>query len=161
MKRRNALERKRKPQIIKAHIMFWTKPSAGALNALLVEHDLGLTQLVPENPFAKTLGDGVISAMRAGVRGRFDQQHWINTFNHCDRVVQLNIVALGFNEINMPPSLRSEQWRPVSNPFVLSISISDLDKARSFFQRRYGGSWPLSNGRLAILDWGTADLGSP
>jgi hypothetical protein len=141
--------------------MFWSKPSAGALNALLVEHDLGWTELVPENSFAKTLGDGVISAMRAGVRGLFDQQNWINTFNHCDRVVQLNVVALGFNEIKMPPLLRSEGWRPVRNPFVLNISLGDLDRARRFFRKRYGGSWPLSNGRLAIMDWGLTDLGSP
>jgi hypothetical protein len=139
--------------------MFWSKPSAGALNALLVEHDLGWIQLVPKNPFAKTLGDGVISAMRAGVRGRFDQEYWINNFNHCDRVVQLNVVALGFNELNMPPLLRSEGWRPVRKPFVLNISLGDLDKARRFFQKRYRGSWPLSNGRLALMNWGLADLG--
>ncbi len=139
--------------------MFWRKPSNAAINALLAEHDLRLIELVPANPFARTLADGIISAMRIGVRGAFDQTLWVNKFNCSQRYVQLNVVVLGFIEAGVPPLLRSEGWRQVLNPFVLVENSDDLSRAERYFQKRYGGSWRLSKGRLFLADWGLYDRG--
>lgn len=86
----------------------------------------------------------------------------MNVFNLSPRFVQLNVVALGLNELGDPPLLTSERWRLVRNPFVLSEAARELEKARRFFEKRYGSSlhgfsWRLRSRLLAIKEWGLCD----
>ena len=99
--------------------MFFNTSYSAALAALLAEHNLGYIELVPQNPFAKELKEGIISAFRAGDRTHFDQDWWVSTFNASSRSVQLNFVALGLNELGHRPILEGV-WPRVRNPMVLN-----------------------------------------
>jgi hypothetical protein len=129
-----------------------------ALNALLAEHSLGLVELVPENPFASQLKQGVLSAFRAGTSSRFDEARWVKEFYYQSRIVQLNFVAFGFNELGMRPMLPGENWQRVLNPLVIRNIESKLDKASQTLARRHGVTVHLRNSKLSITDWGVADL---
>lgn len=139
-------------------MLFSSEAYSAALNALLAEHDLGYIELVPENPFAARLKDGMMSAFRAGTRLRFDEEWWVATFNNESRVVQLNFVVMGFNELGMRPMLAGEDWQPVGNPLVLRNIESKLDKAGRYIARRHGKVVRLRTSRLALKDWGLADI---
>jgi hypothetical protein len=129
-----------------------------ALNALLAEHCLGLIELVAMNPFAAELREGIMSAFRVGSPFPQNEEAWSTKFNNLSRVVQLNFVAMGFNELGMLPSLPDEYWRPVRNPFILRGIEHKLDKASRYIERRHGTRVRLRDGKLALLDWGLDDL---
>lgn len=139
-------------------MLFASQAYLAALNALLAEHDLGFIELVQENPFAAKLKEGVISAFRAGTRVRFEDDSWIARFNHSDRLLQLNFVAMGFNELGERPMLAGEDWQPVQNPMVIRNIEGKVDKANRYLHRRHGKVVRLRNSKLAITDWGIADL---
>jgi hypothetical protein len=140
--------------------MFETQAYLAAVNALLTEHDLSLIELVPENSFVRKLRDGIHQGFLAGARGRRDDDWWLRTFNHAERVVQLNFVAIGFNELRMPPMLPREHWRPVRNPMVVRGVEHKLPKARAYFQRAHGIDIQLRRSKLVILDWGLSEAGT-
>ena len=138
--------------------MLFKSPSySAALAALLAEHDLGYIELVPQNSFAAELKDGIISAFRVGARQgrRFDQQDWINTFNHSNRLVQLNFVAFGLNELGHDPML--EAWPRVNNPMMLNNIEGKLDQAQRYVKRRHGALVTIRNSQLELKDWGLAE----
>lgn len=139
-------------------MLFSSEAYSAALNALLAEHDLGYIELVPENPFAARLKDGMMSAFKADTRLRFDEDWWVTTFNKESRIVQLNFVVMGFNELEMRPMLAGEDWQPVRNPLVLRNIVSKLDKAGRYIARRHGKVVRLRTSKLALKDWGLADL---
>lgn len=139
-------------------MLFSSQDYLAALNAVLVEHDLGLIEIVPENPTAAELKDGVIAALRAGQRGRFDEEFWVNKFNHADRLVQLNVVALAFNELGEKPMLQGEDWQPVRNPFVLRDIAGKISKATRAIERRHGRVVQIRASKLALQDWGIGEL---
>ena len=137
--------------------MFFSTSYSAALAALLAEHDLGYIELVPQNPFAKELKEGVISAFRAGDQTpHFDQEWWVGKFNTSSRVVQLNFVALGLNELGHRPMLE-EVWPRVRNPMVLNNIEKKLDKAAGYIEWRHGKCVRLRESRLSLDDWGLAD----
>ena len=139
--------------------MFFKSPSySAALAALLAEHDLGYIELVPQNSFAAELKDGIISAFRVGAReGRhFDRQDWIDTFNHSNRLVQLNFVAFGLNELGHDPKLE-RAWPRVNNPMVLNNIEGKLGQAQRYVKRRHGKLVRIRNSRLELKDWGLAE----
>ena len=139
--------------------MFFKSPSyLAALAALLAEHDLGYIELVPQNSFVAELRDGIIRAFRIGAREghRFDQQDWINTFNRSRRVVQLNFVAFGLNEVGHVPMLEGA-WPRVNNPMVLNDIEGKLDQAQRYLKRRHGTLVRIRNSRLRLEEWGLAE----
>jgi hypothetical protein len=139
-------------------MLFSSQAYLAALNALLAEHDLGLIELVPENPFAAELRQGLISAFRVGTPTRFDEKSWIGRFNSASRIVQLNFVALGFNELGLRPMLSGESWQPVQNPLVIRDIESKVDKASQSLANRHGVTICLRSSKLSITQWGLADL---
>lgn len=139
--------------------MFFKSASySAALAALLAEHDLGYIQLVPQNPFARELKEGIIRAFRVGAREghRFDRQWWIETFNGSSRLVQLNFVAFGFFEVGHVPMLQSA-WPRVHNPMVLNKIESKLSQAQRYVERRCGKSIEIRDSLLRLEEWGLAD----
>jgi hypothetical protein len=138
--------------------MFSSKTYLAALNALLAEHDLGLIELVPENPFAARLKQGMLSAFRAGSGSGFDETWWLETFNSANRVVQLNFVVMGFNELGLHPLLSGEDWQPIRNPLLIQNIESKLEKASRYISRQHGKDIRLLESQLALMDWGLADL---
>lgn len=139
-------------------MLFTSRAYLAAVNALLAEHSLGLTELVPQNPFAAQLKSAVISVLRMGSRTPFDQGHWINIFNHENRTTQLNIVAMALNELGHSPMLFGELWRPVKNPFIIRDVEGKLDRAAQYIQRRHGEVIRLRSSRLTLEAWGLADV---
>lgn len=137
--------------------MFFTSSFSAALTALLAEHDLGYIELVPQNSFAKELKEGIIGAFRVGAREghRFERQWWIEKFNGSSRLVQLNFVAFGLNELGLDPLLE-EYWPRVQNPMVLNIERK-LDKAKRYVERRHGTRIQIRESRLRLEDWGLVD----
>lgn len=143
-------------------MLFPSRAYRAALNALLVEHDLGYIELIPENPFAAKLRNGIIDAMRVGSPTSFDENSWLATFNHAERVVQLNFVAFGFNELGMSPMLKGAEWQSVQNPLVIRNIETNLDKAARYIQRKSGEIVRLRQSKLSLEKWGLADLeGAP
>ena len=139
--------------------MLFKSPSySAALAALLAEHNLGYIELVPQNSFAAELKDGIITAFRVGARDghRFDPQYWIDTFNHANRLVQLNFVAFGLNELGHDPMLEGA-WPRVNNPLALTNIEGKLEQAQRYIKRRHGTLVRIRNSRLNIVDWGLAD----
>lgn len=139
-------------------MLFTSRAYLAAVNALLAEHSLGLTELVPQNPFAAELKSAVISVLRAGSRTPFDEGRWIHIFNHEKRTTQLNIVAMAFNELGHSPLLFGELWRPIKNPFVIRDVEGKLERAARYLQRRHGEVVRLRSSRLALEAWGLADI---
>jgi len=139
-------------------VLFKSPSYSAALVALLAEHDLGFIELVPQNSFAAELKDGITSAFRVGAREgrRFDQQDWINTFNHSSRLVQLNFVAFGLNELGHDPMLEGV-WPRVNNPMVLNNIEGKLDQAQRYVKRRHGVLVRIRDSRLELKDWGLAE----
>lgn len=127
------------------------------LAALLAEHDLGYIELVPRNSFAAQLKEGIISAFRVGAREghRFDQQDWTNRFNNSSRLVQLNFVTFGLNELGHVPMLEGA-WPRVNNPMVLNIEAK-LDQAQRYIKRRHGTLVRIPAFQLELKDWGLAE----
>ncbi len=139
--------------------MLFESPSySAALAALLAEHDLGHIELVPQNSFAAELKEGIISAFRVGAReGRhFNQQDWIDRFNHSNRLVQLNFVAFGLNELGQDPTLESA-WPRVNNPMALNSIEGKLYQAQRYLRRRHGVVVEIRDSRLELKDWGLAE----
>jgi hypothetical protein len=139
-------------------MLFASKAYLAAINALLAEHSLEWTELVPENPFALQLGNAVVSALRIGCGTRFDQDHWINLFNHEKRPVQLNVVAMALNQLGHSPMLPGESWRVVANPFVIPNIEGKLESAARDILRQHGELIWLHDSRLRLENWGLADV---
>ena len=137
--------------------MFSSQAYLAARNALLTEYDLGYIVLAPSNPFAERLKDKILSVFNAGSPTRLDTEWWVKTFNYSHRVVQLNFVAMGLNELGFPPMLEGETWSPVPNPLVVRNIEGKLAKAGRKIQRRHGIVVRLSTSRLSLEDWGLAD----
>ena len=139
-------------------MLFKSASYSAALAALLAEHDLGYIELVPQNPFAGELKEGIICAFRVGARegNRFDRLWWINTFNSSSRLVQLNFVAFGFNELGRDPMLE-RAWPRVQNPMVLNNIERKLGQAQRFLERRYGKCIKIRDSRLRLEKWGLAE----
>ena len=134
-------------------MLFASQAYLAARTAILAEHDLGYIELVPENPFAARLRDVIMSAFRAGTKIRFDKETWVAMFNHASRLVQLNFIAMGFNELRERPMLAGEDWQLVQNPMVIRNIESKLDKAARDIARRHGKMVRLRNSRLALKDF--------
>ena len=142
--------------------MFASQAYKAALDALLVEHNLSYVELVPQNPYAEKLRNGILSALRAGDHSpRFDEDYWINSFNHADRVVQLNIVVLAFDQLGARPLLQGEEWSIVGNPWVLENIETKLNKARRDLERRHGQAIQIRSSKLLLEDWGLSDRRLP
>jgi hypothetical protein len=140
-------------------MLFTSQAYLAALNALFAEYNLGYIELTAENPFASDLKAGVLSAFKAGDRSTvFDKESWIATFNHANRLVQLNFVAIAFNELGQRPMLAGEDWKPVRNPMVIKDIASKIDKASRYIFQRHGKTVVVHKSRLTITDWGIADL---
>ena len=137
--------------------MFETQAYLAAVNALIAEHALSLVELVPQNPFAKQLKDGIHRGVLAGTRGTRDSDWWLKQFNHADRLVQLNFVAIGFNELEEAPSLPREYWRAVRNPMVVRGIANKLPKAHRYILRTHGLTVRLRTARLVLTEWGLSE----
>ena len=139
-------------------MLFRSQSYSAALAALLAEHDLGYIVLVPQNSFAAQLKEGIVRAFRVGARegDRFDRQDWTDRFNHSSRLVQLNFVAFGLNELGHVPMLEGA-WPRVNNPTVLNNIEAKLDQAQQYIKRRYGTLVTIRNSQLELKDWGLAD----
>jgi len=124
-----------------------------ACNVLLAEHSLGLTELVKENPFARELADAIIEIFISSSGIRHNEESAIQRFNSENRVIQLCHVAMALNYLGFSPDLDRENWRDMSNPYVLKIKES-IPKAKTYFSKRHGVTVVLSNSNLAIYDWG-------
>ncbi len=128
--------------------MFASQAYQAALNALFAEHHLGYIELVPENSFAGELKDGILSALKVGDRTRFGTNYWIKSFNRAGRLVQLNFVAMGLNELGLRPMLPGEDWLPVRNPWVIRNIESKLSKATRYIERRHQQAVRIRDSRL-------------
>jgi hypothetical protein len=96
-------------------VLFASQAYLAALNAIMIELGLKLTELTPEN--TKELRDGVIAVLRRATH--LDEDGCMRTFNRADRVVQLNLVALGSKSIGAKPMLLGAEWLLVNDPLQI------------------------------------------
>jgi hypothetical protein len=103
-------------------VLFASQAYLAALNAIMVELGLKLTELTPEN--TKELRDGVIAVLRRATH--LDEDGCMRTFNRADRVVQLNLGA-EWLLVNDPLQIDPKNRRQVGqskSPFNAAISIT-------------------------------------
>jgi hypothetical protein len=127
-----------------------------ATNALLVEHALGLIELVPQNPFATRLKDAVVAVWRAAGFPRSTEEVVRDAFNRADRLVQLNILAMAFNELGHQPMLPNEFWHPVGNPFV-SVDPRHIEAVARRLNATHGINVSVRSKPLVMTAWGISD----
>lgn len=139
-------------------MLFSSQAYAAAFNALLAEHDLGYVELVRENPFAGELKDGIMSALRSGDRTPYDAQYWEKIFNSSSRILQLNFIVYGFNELHMKPMLPGEDWMPIRNPFAINNIEGKIEKASRLLARRHRKMFQLRRSKFSLQGWGLEDL---
>ena len=137
--------------------LFAQQAYLAAVNALLAEYDLGLIGLVPENSFAATLKESVISSLGSDTGNRFDQKKLVESFNKESRLVQLNFVAMGLEKLGHRPFLAGENWQPVKRPLLIKDIESKVDKATQDISNRHGVIVKIQSSRLSIKEWGLAD----
>ena len=139
--------------------MFWrTLSFRQALNALMAEKTLSLVELTPQNPFALTLKNALIDALKNGYASQKDDAYLIHLFNSEDRFVQLNMLAFTFNNLRKPPISVGDHWEPVRNPWGTRNIKKQLLEAEKYILRHYGQSVQLRPSKFVIQDWGLEDL---
>jgi hypothetical protein len=142
--------------------MLATRKFSAAINALLAEHLLSYVELNPQNPYAKTLADAVVTAVKARAKKGFDEAAFIEQFNAAPRFTQLNLIAYGFQQLGRIP--QGASWRPVRKPFLPLENPKKIEKAQHllFFQngidvRLRSGKFKLSQSGLSELRPGAAE----
>jgi hypothetical protein len=74
-------------------------------------------------------------------------------FNNHERLSQLNLLALAFNEMGISPPVNGESWMPVRNPLMLSTDSSDLQANAGHFRRKHGLTLSVGTTRIDIKQW--------
>jgi hypothetical protein len=126
------------------------KGIAGANNAQLAE--LAIRKLGPEQKLvvaAKVVEMGMMAS-----RGRFNPDSFVKFFNDCERVQQLNAIALALWHLEVPPPLPGEQWMTLANPFAVPTDRKDLDANASHLRRKHSVAFRLPSESIDLHAWG-------
>ena len=99
----------------------------------------------------------ILDALAHGSGGTWRDDTAISRFNSYDRLVQLNVVAMGLNQLGMQPMLAGENWKFVQNPFILRNPRGKILKASNDILRKHGERIQLRSSKLEIVGWGLVD----
>jgi hypothetical protein len=127
-----------------------------AINALLAEHLLSYIELRPQNPYAKTLADAIVSAARSRGPKTFDPAQFTHEFNAAPRFTQLNVIATGFQQLGKAP--QGASWRRVRKPFAAPENPKKIEKAHDMLFFNNGIDVRIKRGSFKLMDWGLCDL---
>ena len=138
------------------------KKLAAATNALLAEHILQHVELTPDNPFAKELRDKIVDVWRVSGFPNIEESMVVDSFNRRSRFVQLNIIAMAFNELGHDPMLPNEIWHSVSNPFVPGLdNDAHVQAVVKRIQSNHGIYLQIPSRRFQLKEWGLSKGDSP
>lgn len=129
-----------------------------ATNALLAEQFLGHVELVPDNPVAKAIADGILLICREPTFPVEKKAAPIELFNDASRFVQLNIIAMVLNKLNCSPLLPGEIWHTVNSPFY--PGLEDANYIRDVANRlklTTNTELEIPSRKLKIKPWGLCD----
>jgi hypothetical protein len=142
-------------------MFFPSKKFNAAVDALLAEHLLTYVELAPQNPYAKTLGGAIVSAVKTRTKKGFDAERFVEEFNAASRFTQLNLIAYGFQELGRIP--QGASWRPVRKAFLPLEDPKKIEKAQHMLFFHNGIDIRIKSGKFKLMDWGLCDLrlGSP
>ena len=136
--------------------MLATRKFSAAINALLAEHLLTYVELTPQNPYAKTLGEAIVAAVKARARRRFDEAAFVEQFNAAPRFTQLNLIAYGFQQLGRTP--QGASWRPVRKPFLPLENPKKIEKAQHLLFFQNGIDVRLRSGKFKLTQSGLSEL---
>ena len=127
-----------------------------AINALLAEHLLSYVELAPQNPYAKSLADAMLTAVKSRAPKKFDGEQFTEEFNAAPRFTQLNVIASGFQELGRTP--QGASWRRVRKPFSPLENAKKVEKAQHMLFFHNGIDVRIRSGSFKLMDWGLCDL---
>jgi hypothetical protein len=122
------------------------------MNALLAEHSLSLIELVKENPFALSLRDAIVSVYRHSQPREMTFDEIARSFNEEGRLVQLNIIAMAFNELVRSPTLHNAEWLPVANPFVVDADDKLIRSVAEQLSKKHKVAFGIANGKFELTE---------
>src|ERR1700680_2974502 len=123
-----------------------------AINALLAEHLLSYVELAPQNPYAKTLADAMLTAAKSRAPKKFDAERFTEEFNVAPRFTQLNVIAPVSQKWGRPP--RGASWRRFRKPFSPLEHAKKIEKAQHMLFFHNGIDVRIRSGSFKLTAWG-------
>jgi hypothetical protein len=122
---------------------------AGANNAHLAELVIQNLSISEKKIVATRIAD---ITRRSGFPNMTDAQAY-DMFNSNERLAQLNLIALAFNEMGFPSPVPGESWMPVARPLMPSTDAKDLETNAGHFRRKYGKTVSVGSKSIDIWSW--------
>lgn len=121
---------------------------AAANNALLAEY---MISQLPQESKRKIANKVIEMAFGAGFRGQ--RSDFVAFFCGAERIPQLNLIGFAIMRLEMPIGLPNEDWMPVKNPFVVSVSQNKIDSRRLALQREHGLNLNIGIDSIDLWEW--------